>query len=98
MLTDRVLQFLPSPMQTETRGRPPPLTRGNVMRVRLWLVFSPLAAATATYLAAAPHPDVPAKAQGSAISRAVEAFDQAGVTYGYRQLGGKTFPALAARM
>jgi hypothetical protein len=68
------------------------------MRFRLWLVLSPLAAATATYLAAAPHPDVPAKAQGSVISRAVEAFDQAGVAYGYRQLGDKKFLALAARL
>jgi hypothetical protein len=68
------------------------------MKFFLWLVLSPLAAATATYLAAAPPSDVPAKARGSVISRAVEAFDQAGVTYGYRQLGGQKFSDLAARL
>jgi hypothetical protein len=68
------------------------------MKFRLCLLFSLLAAATATYLMAAPPPDVPATIQGSVISRAVEAFDKAGVAYGYRQLGGNKFLVLATRL
>jgi hypothetical protein len=68
------------------------------MKFRLCLLLAPLAAATATYLLAAPRSDVPAQKQGSVISRAVDAFDKAGVAYAYSELGGAEFLALARRL
>lgn len=53
---------------------------------------------TATYVVAAPHVNPPVKVKGSAISRAIEAFDKEGVAYAYKEIGDEAFIALATRL
>jgi Leucine Rich repeat len=54
-------------------------------------------AAVLGHSAAAPVPEVK-KAKGSAISRAIEAFDKVGGAYGVRTLGGDAFAATAKKL